>query len=266
GCLALSVTAMSVPDSWRRPFSQALRQTVLAPLLTLQEETETLKSSKAHIEAVTAQRDSAMLAATFLPELRSENARLRNLLGLGTRLETGYVPAEVLHESVPTDPLTFLVSAGRRDGVKTLDAVVSPEGLVGVVSAVDEKTSVVATWAHPEFRAAAMAVDGSVYGIVAPHGAEGPGIWLLELQGVPYRSVVPDSALIVSSGLGGVIPRGIPLGTVMGQAVDNEHWERTYLIRPAVHPASVTHVMIITGATAGRGTLRDLFQAEAKSP
>lgn len=266
GCVALSIVAMSVPDSWRAPFSQALRQTILAPLLALQEQTETLKTSRAHVEAITAQRDSAVLAAAFLPELRSENARLRSLLGLGQRLVTGYVPAEVLHQAGPLDPLTFVVSAGRRQGVKPLDAVVSPEGLVGVVSAADEETSVVATWAHPEFRAAAMAVDGSVYGIVAPHGSEGPGIWLLELEGVPYRSLVPDSTLIVSSGLGGVIPRGIPLGTVMGQAGDSEHWERTYLVRPAVHPASVTHVMILTGLTAGGGNLKDLFQAEAKSP
>lgn len=266
GCLALSIVAMTVPDSVRRPFSQALRQTILAPLLALQEATATLKTSQAHVEEITAQRDSAMLAATFLPELRSENARLRSLLGLGQRLATGYVPAEVLHESGPMDPLTFLVSAGRKDGVKTLDPVVSPEGLVGVVSAVDEQTSVVATWAHPEFRAAAMAADGSVYGIVAPHGSEGPGVWLLELHGVPYRSVVPDSALIVSSGLGGVIPRGIPIGIVMGQSTDNEHWERTYLLRPAVHPASVTHVMILTGTTRGGGNLREFFQDEGKSP
>ena len=266
GCLALSIVAMSVPESIRRPFSQALRQTILAPLLALQEETATLKTSRAHVDEITAQRDSAMLAATFLPELRAENARLRSLLGLGQRLATGYVPAEVLHESGPTDPLTFLVSAGRKDGVKTLDPVVSPGGLVGVVSAVDEQTSVVATWAHPEFRAAAMAVDGSVYGIVAPHGSEGPGVWLLELQGVPYRSVVPESTLIVSSGLGGVIPRGIPIGTVIGPGADNEHWERTYLLRPAAHPAAVTHVMILTGTTKGNGTLRDLFQDEGKSP
>lgn len=266
GCVALSIAAMSAPDAWRVPFSQALRQTILAPLLALQETTETLKSSRAHLEALTAQRDSAMLAAAFLPELRSENARLRSLLGLGTRLGTGYVPAEVLHQAGPTDPLTFLVSAGRRQGVKPLDTVVSPEGLVGVVSAVDDHTSVVATWAHPEFRAAAMAVDGSVFGIVAPHGSEGPGIWLLELQGVPYRSVVPDSTLIVSSGLGGVIPRGIPLGTVIGQGVENEHWQRTYLVRPLAHPASVTHVMILTGTPRGAGTLKDLFQSEGKSP
>lgn len=266
GCLVLSIIAMTVPDSVRRPFSQALRQTILAPLLALQEETATLRTSRAHVAEITAQRDSAMLAAAFLPELRSENARLRSLLGLGQRLVTGYVPAEVLHESGPTDPLTFLVSVGRKDGVKTLDPVVSPEGLVGVVSAVDEQTSVVATWAHPEFRAAAMAVDGSVYGIVAPHGSEAPGIWLLELQGVPYRSVVPESTLIVSSGLGGVIPRGIPIGTVMGQGVDNEQWERTYLLRPAVHPASVTHVMILTGTTKGAGNMREFFQDEGKSP
>lgn len=266
GCVALSIVAMSLPAAWRAPFSEALRQTILAPFLALQETTETLKSSRAHVAALTAERDSAMLAAAFLPELRSENARLRSLLGLGQRLRTGYVPAEVLHQAGPTDPLTFVVSAGRRDGVKTLDPVVSPDGLVGVVSAVDDRTSVVATWAHPEFRAAAMAVDGSVYGIVAPHGSEGPGIWLLELQGVPYRSVVPESTLVVSSGLGGVIPRGIPLGTVIGQVAEGERWERTYLVRPAVHPASVSHVMILTGTTSGAGNLKDLFQAEGKSP
>src|SRR5207245_888387 len=80
--------------------------------------------------AVVAQRDSASLAATFVPELRSENTRPRGLLGLGVRLGSGYVPAEVLHAAEPTNPLTFIVSAGRKQGVKPLSAVVSPEGLV----------------------------------------------------------------------------------------------------------------------------------------
>src|SRR5256886_11349332 len=63
-----------------------------------------------------------------------------------------------------------------------------------------------------------MAADGSVYGIVAPHGTEGPRAWLLELQGVAYSQLVPDGATILTSGLGGVLPRGIPLGTVLGVA------------------------------------------------
>ncbi len=251
GCVLLSLAAMSLPDSWRDPIATGLRQTVLAPLLALQEQSEELRTSRARFEAVVAQRDSAALAATFLPELRNENARLRSLLGLGARLGTGYVPAEVLHQAAPTDPLTLVVSAGRRQGVRPLSGVVSPEGLVGIVKTVDAQTSIVVSWAHPEFRASAMAADGSIYGIVAPHGTEGPGVWLLELQGVPYRQLVPDGTVILTSGLGGVLPRGIPLGTVVGVVGEAEGWERTYLVRPAVHPAAVSHVMILTGAHGG---------------
>src|SRR5256886_5047647 len=180
GCVLLSLAAMGLPDRMRDPFARTLRQTVLAPLLALQQETERLSAALERYDAVVAQRDSAALAATFLGELRSENLRLRGLLGLGPRLGSGYIPAEVLHQTEPTNALTFLVSAGRKQGVKPLSAVVSPEGLVGIVSSVDAQTSVVVSWAHPEFRASAMAADGSVYGIVAPHGTEGPRAWRSE--------------------------------------------------------------------------------------
>ncbi len=198
-CVLLSVSAMSLPDRVRDPLARVLRQTVLAPLLALQEQTQLLAASLTRYQAVTVQRDSAVLAATFLPELRNENARLRSLLGLGQRLGSGYVAAEVLPQSLPTGALALVVSAGKRLGARPLSAVVSPEGLVGIVSAVDDRTSVVVTWAHPEFRASAMAADGSVYGIVAPHGTEGPRSWLLELRGVPYRQLVSNGTLILTS-------------------------------------------------------------------
>src|SRR5437660_1362058 len=248
-----------------RVHSSEIRQAVLAPLLALQQQTERLSAALERYDAVVAQRDSAALAATFLGELRSENLRLRGLLGLGPRLGSGYIPAEVLHQTEPTNALTFLVSAGRKQGVKPLSAVVSPEGLVGIVSSVDLQTSVVVSWAHPDFRASAMASDGSVYGIVAPHGSEGPRAWLLELQGVAYSQLVPDGATILTSGLGGVLPRGIPLGTVVGVAGESEGWERTYLVRPAVHPAGVTHVMILTGPPV-RSDLRSLFESGSPTP
>ncbi len=265
GCVVLSVAAMSLPERIRDPLARALQQTILAPFLALQRQTDLLSASLERYNAVVSQRDSVAVAATFLPELRGENARLRSLLGLGARLGTGYVPAEVLHQAEPTSPLTFLVSAGRRRGVQPLSAVVSPEGLVGIVSSVGAQTSVVVTWAHPEFRASAMAADGSVYGIIAPHGSEGPSRWLLELQGVAYRQLVPEGAQILTSGLGGVLPRGIPIGTVVGLAGEAEGWERTYLVRPAVHPAAVTHVMILTGQPV-KGDLRSVFESSGETP
>src|SRR2546428_3245120 len=131
GCLLLSIAAMGLPDRLREPFARALRQSVLAPLLALQQQTERLSASLERYDAVVAQRDSAALAATFLTELRSENQRLRGLLGLGPRLGSGYVPAEVLHQAEPTNALTFLISAGRRQGVKPLAAVGGPGGPLG---------------------------------------------------------------------------------------------------------------------------------------
>lgn len=264
-CVALSVAALSLPEQWRDPLAQGLRQSVLAPFLFLQRQTELLAAARARYDGVVAQRDSAVLAATFLPELRSENERLRELLGLSTRLDGGYVSAEILHQPEPTNPLSFVVSAGRREGVRPLSAVVSPEGLVGLVATVDEHTSIVLSWAHPEFRASAIATDGSVVGIAAPHGAEGPGVWLLELQGVLYRQQVPEGTVIVTSGLGGVFPRGIPIGTVVGPAAEEKGWGRTYLVRPTVHPAALSHVMILTATRPAGSDLRDAFPTPSRT-
>src|SRR5207244_6887099 len=126
GCFLLSGAAMSLPGRLRDPLARALRNTVLAPFLSLQQQIERLSASLARYDAVVAQRDSAALVATFLPELRGENVRLRSLLGLGTRIGTGYVPAEVLRESEPTSPLTVIVSAAKKQGAKPPSQVGRP--------------------------------------------------------------------------------------------------------------------------------------------
>ncbi|HET7251785.1 MAG TPA: rod shape-determining protein MreC [Gemmatimonadales bacterium] len=242
--LALSLVAMSLPPTTRDPIASSLRRTVLWPFLQLQSRSEQLRTSRAAYVAVEAQRDSATLAAGELGEIRAENNRLRALLGLGARLGSGFVPAEVLHQAAPTDRLTVVISAGSKRGVRQLEPVIAPEGLLGIVSNTESATSVVATWAHPEFRASGMASDGSVYGILAPHGSAG-GVWMLEMSGVAFRTHIPYGTRILTSGLGGILPRGIPIGTVVGTEGETE-WDRTYLVRPAVPPGSVTHVMVLT--------------------
>src|SRR2546430_15968497 len=89
GCVRLSAAAMSLPSRLRDPVAGALRRTVLAPFLSLQQQIERLSASLARYDAVVAQRDSTALVATFLPELRGENARPRGLPGVGTPLRTG---------------------------------------------------------------------------------------------------------------------------------------------------------------------------------
>src|ERR1051325_2402914 len=101
GCVLLSGAAMSLPARLRDPLAQALRQTVLAPFLSLQQQIERLSASLARYDAVVARRDPGPLFPTFPPGWRGKSPRLRSLLGLATGLGTAYTPAEVLRESEP---------------------------------------------------------------------------------------------------------------------------------------------------------------------
>lgn len=248
-CVFLSLLARGTPAAWHMRISQDLRETVLRPFLWLQDRAELMSTSRERLIQVLAERDSAIAVATALEALREENAQLRAALGLVARLPVRHVSAEVLHQSLPTDGYTLLISAGSQDGVRPLAPVIGATGLVGVVRNVATATSVVVAWAHPDFRASAMTFDGSVFGIVAPRGSADPNTMVLELQGVPYRDHVPAGTVIYTSGLatgeGGIFPRGIPIGTVFAVADEQEGWARTYLVKPAVHLASVGHVVVL---------------------
>lgn len=244
-CLLLSLTALALPEGLREPIAGALRRTVLFPLLTVQHRAAESAEAQQRYADLRAERDSLALARTFLPDLRAENERLRGLLGLGARLGYGFATAEVLHQAGITDGLTLVLSAGREEGAAPLSPVVTAEGLVGMVRTVDAHTSVALAWTHPDFRASAMVEGQTIYGIVAARRGEAAGE-LMELHGVPYRDLLAAGTRVVTSGLGGVFPRGIPLGTVQGKLSESAGWERTYLLRPAVHPAEASHVMILS--------------------
>jgi rod shape-determining protein MreC len=123
--------------------------------------------------------------------------------------------------------------------------VIAPEGVVGMVTDVDPTMSQAMIWTHPDFRVSAMSEDGSAFGIVQGHLASATSGYLMELRGIPFRTALKPGTLIVSSGLGGVWPRGIPIGKVLEEVKTSEGWARTYLIRPAVSPADVGAVMIL---------------------
>jgi len=69
------------------------------------------------------------------------------------------------------------------------------------------------------------------------------------LNGTAYYESVPVGVAVLTSGLGGVFPRGIPIGTIDGVAEVEGRWRKSYWLRPMVAPASVTHVLVAVGET-----------------
>ena len=244
-CVTLSLVGLLSPADWGRGIADGLRDTLLRPLVWLQARAEEGRTSRERLRALTVQRDSAAHLAQGMPTLLAENERLRRLVALSRRLSIPYVAADVLHQSQATDGRTLLLGAGSRHGVSEFDPVVAPEGLLGVVLSAGKNSSVVMTWAHPEFRVSAFTVSGNAAGVVAPSPSSTGGEGALEFRGVPYRDSVPVGTLVLSSGLGGVYPKGIPVGTVTGIIREQAGWERVYRLLPAANPGSAAHVMVL---------------------
>jgi rod shape-determining protein MreC len=258
GCVVLSLVAVALPAESREPIAGALRRTVVAPLVGLQRGAERWRSAWATSERLQLVQDSLALRAVKSQALQLENDQLRKLLGLGSRLEWGFVPAEALHSTAPSEDLvtTLTLTAGSTAGIKRYSPVIAPEGLVGTIQTADPTMSIAILYTHPDFRASAMSADGAAFGIVYPHAdrAGGGDAYMLELRGVPTRVVLNPNSMIYTSGLGGTFPRGIAIGTIVRQIATAEVWTRTYLVRPAVTPSRVTSVLVLTAQRVTQGT------------
>ncbi len=244
-CLLLSTAAIALPDRWSQRIATALRDSVLSPLLWIQRQAEEGRTSRSRFQAIQAERDSVALASQSLSALGAENARLRALLELRARTVSTSVPAEVLHQTAPTEGRTLLLGVGARTGIRAGDPVVSPEGLLGVLVSVGARTSVAMTWAHPDFRVSAVTEDGSALGIVAPSSTTEASETFLEFRGVAYRDSVATGTLVMTSGLGGVYPRGVPIGRVAGVRREELGYERIYRLAPMANPGHVAHALIV---------------------
>lgn len=257
-CLVLAVVARADPLGVSPQIAAALRSSVLVPFISLQHQTQLIRDRREEFAQLVRTRDSAVMVTQDLANLRSENVRLRTLLGLSQRLRISHVAAEVLHQVEQGDMNTLLVTAGENVGVTPFSPVVSPRGLVGYVFSVGRTTSVVYTWTHPDFRASASNVDGSIVGLVAPRAGIGPSS-VLEMREVAHLATLEPGTPIVTTGLGGVYPRGVLIGTSSVMTDEQEGLSKTYQIEPAVHPAAVSHVLILTADSTPPVNLAPLF-------
>lgn len=244
-CVVAAFVCMALPTGTRDGFAGVLRASVMSPLIGLQERAELGRRSFLAHDTTVRVADSVALRSLRLAGVEQENERLRALLGLGAALKWGFVSAEALKGRGIGDEQTLMLSVGRRAGIEPLSPVVSEDGLVGMVERADPAMSTAILWQHPDFRVSAMSGDGAAYGMVQAHAGLGAERFFLELRGVQLRGQLKPGALVITSGLGGVFPRGIPVGTVVSELKMPEQWARTYLIRPSVALSNISSVLVL---------------------
>jgi rod shape-determining protein MreC len=176
--------------------------------------------------------------------LSEENARLRRLLDLAERSPAQYVAASRIRSGTRGSESTFQLDVGIRDGVTRNSPVITERGLLGRVLSVRGSTATAMDWTHPGFGASAMTEDGSIYGFVEASPGRFREDARLLLEAVPFQEELAPGVVLVTSGLGGVYPRGIRIGEVIEESEAQEGWQRSYWLRPFVSPGEATHVHV----------------------
>lgn len=250
GCLVVALVSLALPGPWAGAVVSGIRGTALAPVVALRARADRDRVARFELAAIQAGRDSLALRVQRDSTLLTENAALRGLLALSPRVPGRWTAAEVLHQPTPTDARAVLLGVGARAGVAVNDPVLTAEGLLGVVWNAGPDAATAMTWQHPDFRVSATTSGGEVLGIVGPVIVGRSGEALLELRGVALRDTVPTGAMIVTSGLGGVYPRGIPIGRVIGVITDPLGYEQLYRIAPFANPGTASHVMVLLAPRA----------------
>jgi rod shape-determining protein MreC len=243
-------------DDVQAQVAVTLQATALAPFIAMQERITEARARAEQIDFLQADLDSLVAVASTQAALLDENRELRELLGLAERVGPRFRPATVLRPGTQGSESMFLVDVGARDGVEEGAPVVSARGLVGRIVEVRGSNAVGIDWTHPDFRASAMLAEGGMFGLVENVRGEFREEDRLMLNGTAYHERAPEGSLVVTSGLAGVMPRGIPVGRIHATAEVQGSWRKSYWLRPLVDPAAVTHVLVETAGEEGEDLSR----------
>lgn len=141
--------------------------------------------------------------------LEVENKLLTDLLNFATLPDTQYVSAKVVAEESDAFAQSIVAYVGKHD-VKKGDVVLSDKGVVGRIDAVKSSYAKIITLADINSKVPVMIEKNRVRGILSGNNTPFP-----KLTFVPLDAEISVGDKIVTSGVSGVFPAGLPVGQVV---------------------------------------------------
>jgi rod shape-determining protein MreC len=176
-----------------------------------------------------------------LRETEQENIRLRRLLDFREtyRLET--VVARVIAKDVSSEFRALRINRGENAGIQPNMAVITPEGVVGRVLRTTSDTADIVTILDLLSAVDAISERTRARGIV-----EGLTDETCELKYALRTDDIRNGDRLVTSGLGGIFPKGIPLGSVIRVNRKSFGISQEVEIEPAVEFSQLEEVAVVT--------------------
>jgi len=187
----------------------------LRPVLAYQEVSQyfsSLSAAKAAQEEVIKKHNLQSQRANQVDQLTLENQRLRKLLGLRERLQSGAMAAQVIYDAADPYSRKVVIDRGLADKVSLGAPVLDESGVLGQVTRVYPLVSEVTLITDRDHAIPVLntrtGARGVAYGDASLHADA------MELRFMAANADVANGDLLTTSGVDGVYPPGLPVARV----------------------------------------------------
>lgn len=181
-----------------------------------------------------------------LENYKNENKELKKFLEIKERHpDYKMESAQVIGRDSVNAFEEFTLNKGSLSGIEVNDPVITPEGLVGIVSHVGPTYSVVTTILDPDINIGVINFRTQETGVVSGEASlavDGK----TKLRLLPRDTALVSGDIIETSGVGGVFPEGILIGTIDVIKAENSGVSMYAEIKPVTDMSDVSNVMILT--------------------
>jgi rod shape-determining protein MreC len=235
----LSIALLQARPERKQSLALGLQVTVLAPAQYLLHKITSLKSLSRENHRLKEENIRLSLAAAGLKEAGAENVRLRNMLGFTAPAALPLIPAEVVGHNPGPGLTTLIINAGSLRGVQADMPVVTSTGLVGKVIKSYTFSALVQLLVDPNSRTGVRFSRLREPGILRCDDGDRPLI-----QVAAYVDIEPGDT-VVTSGLSGIFPKGLPVGLVKQMFLAPGSIFKQAEIRLFSYPRTVEEVFVL---------------------
>lgn len=173
-------------------------------------------------------------------EAMAENIRLRKLLKVKEEIKPPTLTAQIIGRDPSLWFRTLTIDRGTQDGIEKGMPVVAVEGVVGQILETSRSTSKVLLAHDPNSAVNALIQKNRVQGIVKGEGSQS-----YDMLYILKNADVEEGDLIITSGLGGSFPKGIPVGNVSSVIKTKRGMFQNITVTPSVNFSQLEYLIVI---------------------
>jgi len=186
---------------------------------------------------------AASQAAQRYEAAQAETGQLRRLVGAAERLPLKATAAEILYNGRDPYSRKIVIDKGSRSGVRAGSPVVDENGVVGQVTRAHVLSSEVTLLTDKQQAIPVQVVRNGLRAVAFGAGSIG----MLELRFVAANAEIQNGDKLVTSGIDGTYPPGLPVATVARIERDAAYAFARIVCQPAAGVENGGYVLVLDG-------------------